>query len=148
MPVKNVCDCDNPPGGQARCEPHQMAVCRAVAGQCLTECRDPPRNAISRIEIEAWAYAVITGERVVSPLPRAARAILARGRYVNPDTGEVVTFTLPKHRPHNPGSDRSDPPDFLGGGGSSSRERELVPGSSSRAIAHRQRKLSRSPSES
>jgi hypothetical protein len=34
-----VCTCDNPPGGECRCEPGQVAICKIVNKKCSTACK-------------------------------------------------------------------------------------------------------------
>jgi hypothetical protein len=60
MPVnKNICICPNPPGGSATCEERQLAICRIVDGQPVTECISPP----SYIVRESMIAAVSKAER-------------------------------------------------------------------------------------
>jgi hypothetical protein len=96
MPVKNICDCDNPPGGQAVCEPHQMAVCLVLKGVARRECLSPPRTG-NRLTLINWAWTQVDG------VPRPSNAvihsaqlgILKTGKLVRND-GAIVNFALPK----------------------------------------------------
>lgn len=96
MPVKNTCDCHDPPGGQVVCEPHQMAVCSVFNGVARRECKDPP-SVGGDAALLNWALAHITGS------PREPQAaidyedlhILSDNRVVR-SNGAVVTFALPE----------------------------------------------------
>lgn len=60
MPVKNICPCDLPPGGQTICEPHQLAVCAVANGIANKQCIDPPAtNDI--LALCNWALSSVTG---------------------------------------------------------------------------------------
>lgn len=45
MSPKNSCPCPVPPGGQAVCEAHQLAICRIKNNVVETACVDPPALA-------------------------------------------------------------------------------------------------------
>lgn len=60
MPLKNICQCDLPPGGQTVCEPHQLAVCSVSNGVANKQCIDPPTTA-NAIDLCNWAISMITG---------------------------------------------------------------------------------------
>src|SRR5215213_10003793 len=96
MPVKNVCDCYDPPGGSVVCEPHQMAICVVANGVARRECLSP----LATEDIAAlvnWTLAAVTGIRrsETEPVHPQYFEVLAGGRYRRPD-GAVVTFTLPE----------------------------------------------------
>ncbi len=123
---KNVCKCPEPPGGEAVCEPHQLAICRIVDGRVHTQCVNPPASLDGGIFIEAppvasfdatkpshlrWALQVIRGEEHGDDqhavliekmfgekllLSREERRILAQGEWNDPASGETVTFRLPQ----------------------------------------------------
>ena len=42
MPNKNTCNCPVPPGGRAVCEATQLAICRIIDDQPVSECIAPP----------------------------------------------------------------------------------------------------------
>lgn len=44
MPVRNICNCDNPPGGVQVCDPHQIAVCGTIDGVVYRDCITPNRG--------------------------------------------------------------------------------------------------------
>lgn len=104
MPAnKNICDCPNPPGGRAVCELHQLAMCRVKDGVAHTQCFDLPRNlqgpdVLQSKTIANWALSHITGVRrpYSMRISLEDRRILSQGQYVVPDTGELVSFRLPR----------------------------------------------------
>ncbi|CAH1044900.1 hypothetical protein HPTD01_3378 [Halomonas sp. TD01] len=98
MPVKNICDCDNPPGGQITCEPHQMAVCGVIDGVVRRECVDPPSGPNTPTELANWALTQIVGrwrlgDQTVSTVDLYT---LEAGAYRAPN-GDSVNFVLPTH---------------------------------------------------
>ena len=116
MAPRNICQCPNPPGGVARCEPHQLAICTVEDGKAVTECvnvlpvaevryrsvdRGGPYHRPSpfqrQIQLEKWAYRLVTGVKAVRPGRLSPRqlAILRSGTFRRPKTGAVVTFSLP-----------------------------------------------------
>ena len=97
MPVKNVCDCHNPPGGSIVCEPHQMAICGVIDGVVRRECLDPPSGG-TPIELVSWALNQIAGEARPAEAPITAEDlhILTDGTYQNPD-GTIVNFLVPEN---------------------------------------------------
>jgi hypothetical protein len=96
MPIKSICDCDNPPGGRVECEPHQMAICIVLNGVAHTECRTPPQGG-NAIAWGNWALSQVTRE---TRAPDATISLsdlqtLRRGRFRDPK-GAVITFALPE----------------------------------------------------
>jgi hypothetical protein len=94
MPIKNICQCDLPPGGQTVCEPHQLAVCVVSNGVADKQCIDPPVTA-SDEALCNWAISVITNvsrhpNDVISP---DELQILKGGHYYV--GGESIKFNLP-----------------------------------------------------
>lgn len=95
----NVCNCPDPPGGQAVCSEDQLAICRVVNGKVKTECHSPPAG-LSRLGTEAfqnWALAHIT-RSARSPSQAIGMdelTILGSGRYLDLPAGAEVTFGLP-----------------------------------------------------
>jgi len=103
---RNICDCPNPPGGRAICEPDQLAICRIINGQAETECIDLresgfgglfSKKAINYLE---KAYTEVTGNEaklpgLVTGLTPEHIAMLKKGVYDVPDTGELVVFRIP-----------------------------------------------------
>jgi len=89
------CNCPDPPGGGISCEPGQLAICRVTGFGCHGECHAPPRGLVNDIRnLRAWSFSVISGRRF-QPLGPQEEAILDRGVYRDPITGEVVRFSLP-----------------------------------------------------
>ena len=110
MPVKNICHCVNPPGGQGQCEPDQLAICRARGGQCISDCRNPPNDAVTREQRYAWVLSEVMGRRIQPPLSATHKAIIRQGKYFDPKTNEVVTFVLPRTWPRAGGATSSNTP--------------------------------------
>lgn len=118
MAVQNVCYCVNPPGGQGQCEPNQLAICRARNGQCVSKCSNPPLyDAIDPHRTYAWVLSEVTGQKHTPPLSPQELDVIASGRYVDPQTGEVTTFVLPKSWPRSGGFGSSGGSGSSGGGG-------------------------------
>jgi hypothetical protein len=94
----NTCNCDNPPGGSVTCNDDQIPVCRVVNGATHGYCLSPPSN-LSGLELTAWFFSdllrreVTTGE-VLSR--REFQAALQDGRFINRETGEIITFRVPE----------------------------------------------------
>lgn len=95
MPNKNTCQCPNPPGGIAICEPHQLAICKVQGGVAQTECRDLPSD-LAGLALQNWALEEITvaPRSSVQLLSQADTQILARGHYHDPTKGMTVRFSL------------------------------------------------------
>jgi len=94
MPVKNVCDCPNPPGGTFSCEPHQMAICFVLDGRVRRECRDQPLSG-SHADLVNWAVDLITEGRVSFKTREVELLMLSQGSFERLD-GARITFTLPE----------------------------------------------------
>jgi hypothetical protein len=99
MPVKNICDCHNPPGGSVVCEAHQMAICIVINGVARRECHDPPSTG-NATRLVNWALSHITGR------DRAPEAAVSTTELRALDRGQVevefsqrafVTFALPEN---------------------------------------------------
>jgi hypothetical protein len=101
--MSNSCDCPNPPGGKVTCGPDQLAICRVKGGITESECVDRPPHVVgATVDLRQrllynWALSVITGiERGGhASISASDNAMLTQGRYENPTTGEIVTFSLP-----------------------------------------------------
>lgn len=101
MAVKNICNCPNPPGGRAVCEPHQLAICR-YDGSGVPEpiCIDPPPN-YDRIPVHLfisnWTLSVVTASPrpLDQELSQRDLMILNSGSYRDEQTGAVTNFRLP-----------------------------------------------------
>src|ERR1700756_5052230 len=48
--MSSICNCPNPPGGQVKCGPNQMAVCRVENGVAIAECIDAPIDLLIGVE--------------------------------------------------------------------------------------------------
>ena len=96
MPVNNICECEDPPGGRVVCEPHQMAICGVVNGAIRQECLDPPKVS-SPTALVNWALEALTGIIIPSstPITYDQIRILFQGSYENSDE-ETVKFILPE----------------------------------------------------
>lgn len=96
---KNICQCPQPPGGQASCNEDQLAICRVINGVAHTECVDVPfdPDSLSSIEGKNWLLSVITRVRrqQFQPITEHDDSILANGRYEIPGTTDVVRFVIP-----------------------------------------------------
>lgn len=94
----STCNCNNPPGGSVTCNDDQIPVCKVVNGAAHGYCLTPPNN-LSGLELTAWFFSnllqreVTTGEALAT---RQFQAALQDGRYINRDTGEIITFRIPE----------------------------------------------------
>lgn len=100
---KSVCDCPNPPGGQAVCEGHQIAICRIKDGKLRTECINPPQEVVAHaIEshdlrvLREWALSEVLGadrDQFEEPV------LIAKGdrtlRFTHRRSGEQVNISMP-----------------------------------------------------
>lgn len=97
--AKNICQCPNPPGGQATCNEDQLVICRVVGGVAHTECIDVSNDlrSLSSQEGQNWILARVfqTNRSPIQPIDPLERAILGTGRFRVPGTNDVVTFKLP-----------------------------------------------------
>jgi WD40 repeat protein len=103
--LKNTCECPNPPGGRAVCEPYQMAICRVRSGVAVTECLDPPSGSFiggkdKDLVLVKWALSKITEQdrQVIDDenVNRSRLATLLSGRAYLASSDELVTFNLPE----------------------------------------------------
>ena len=86
----------NPPGGGGQCPPTHMSICRSDGYQCQHECVAPPQYVSqSQDLLDEWAYQVVTHSSSSGPLSPQQRFTVTAGRYVDPITGEVTTFSVP-----------------------------------------------------
>jgi hypothetical protein len=100
------CPCANPPGGDITCSDDQLGVCGIMDGKLVVGCFDPPAQATARyltqeqrqLAINNWALTRITGvgRSLSQEIEYEERQILRRGEYANPQTGDVVKFSLPR----------------------------------------------------
>ena len=95
MPVRNICDCPNPPGGNIACAPHQMALCGVINGILHRECLEPPVN-VSPLILVNWAAEQITGRiTAADKIDISTLQLLKDGRYIQSNMA-VVKFVLPE----------------------------------------------------
>lgn len=96
MPVKNICYCDNPPGGSITCEPHQLAICGVIRGQVRRECADPPQGA-PPVSLVNWTLNKLSEEtrHLDQPITEGDIRLLRQGHGLF--KGETdVQFILPE----------------------------------------------------
>jgi hypothetical protein len=96
----NICDCPNPPGGRAICEPDQLAICRIKDGEPEMQCLDPPAligSPLNAHEYLEWALSEITGEvhfSIREEFSPSEIAMFQSGTYKD-STGAVTKFRIP-----------------------------------------------------
>jgi hypothetical protein len=116
MGGKNICDCPAPPGGQAMCESHQLAICRVQNGVASTMCLDPPVRAdgqrVAGTQLENWILGRVTGitRSLGSAISASDRLILDSGYFVDPQSGVEVTFLRPRAEGTSTPSGMAAPP--------------------------------------
>lgn len=96
MSVNNTCECPNPPGGRAVCEPHQLAICIVKDGQARQECHNPPNTPDTRHIVNS-VLTTVTGIHHANDayIDASDSQMLLQGTYER-ETGELVTFALPQ----------------------------------------------------
>ena len=96
MSVNNTCDCPNPPGGRAVCEPTQIAMCIVKDGQARQECHTPPTSSNATVVVN-WTLTTITGIHHTNDIQVDVSSLqmLLQGTYER-SSGELVTFALPQ----------------------------------------------------
>jgi hypothetical protein len=96
MPVRNSCDCHNPPGGRVVCPPNQAAICIVKDGVASHECHNPPTTANAAVIVN-WALTRITGVRhsYRALVEDTSLQMLLSGSF-DRGTGERVTFAFPE----------------------------------------------------
>jgi hypothetical protein len=97
--AKNICQCPNPPGGQATCNEDQLAICRVVNGVAYTECIDVPSDvqSLSSTQGRNWILSQVfqVQRSPFQPVDDVETSILREGRYRVPGTTDVVSFKIP-----------------------------------------------------
>jgi hypothetical protein len=94
MPVSNSCDCPNPPGGRAVCEPYQVALCIIEGGVARQECHTPP-GAVEPGPLINWSISTISGVyRDSSSQIELPELQMLLGNSFQRNSGETVTFAL------------------------------------------------------
>ena len=92
--LRNKCKCPHPPGGEADCDGHQLAICIVRNNTASTACLTPRSSELSLNQRKNWVLESVTG-RPRSPdqsVTETDEAILLAGFYSNPITGDTVTF--------------------------------------------------------
>lgn len=94
MPVKNICPCDLPPGGQTICEPHQLAICFVSNGVANKQCIDPPINT-NAVALCNWTISEVTGvaRNPINAINSSEVQMLESGRCVIGN--QTINFSLP-----------------------------------------------------
>lgn len=98
------CPCPAPPGGHVTCDDNQIAICRIIGGVPHSECVTPPSSLFTRQytdEVHRWVLERITGKKWGSVTSDDIK-LLESGRYIDKNTGEEVTFSLPASILSNP----------------------------------------------
>lgn len=96
--MATVCQCPNPPGGQATCGDDQIAICRVVGGVAHTECIDVSSDLVlTSLAGQNWLLSQVyqTARQPFQPMNAIDRAVVASGRYRVPGTRDEVVFRLP-----------------------------------------------------
>ena len=103
--MSNSCECPDPPGGTQTCSDDQLAVCGYQNGKIVSGCFDRPQRvrlmrgtSAGRLALANWVISKITGitRPHDSDLDDGVIGMLISGRYENEQTGEVLTFSVPK----------------------------------------------------
>lgn len=103
--MSNVCKCPKPPGGQVSCSHDQLAVCGYRDGEIVSGCFDRPAHVgfvldknERNLVVANWVVSMIsdTAREEHDPIDSDVLAMLASGQFLNPTTGEVLRFGLPK----------------------------------------------------
>ncbi len=103
--MSNVCECPNPPGGTVRCPPSNLAICRVLDGEVISECIPLP-SRLFRVEytrgnpknyLANWIFNRIAKVqvRLRTEVSSDILEILAEGKYSNSAYDEFVSFSLP-----------------------------------------------------
>jgi hypothetical protein len=97
MPIgRNICKCPQPPGSEANCGEHQLAICRVRGGVAYPECLDPPPDVIQagRDRLKIWVLEQITQQprSPFMPITPAEETILQSG--VIPGIDGDTTFSI------------------------------------------------------
>lgn len=96
--MATVCQCPNPPGGQATCGDNQIAICRVVGGVAHTECISVSTDLVlTSLAGQNWLLSHVyqTPRRPLEPVDANDRAVITSGRYRVPGTRDEVVFRLP-----------------------------------------------------
>ncbi len=98
MPVKNSCDCRNPPGGRIVCEPHQLAICGVINGVIRRECLDPPID-VGTTALANWILNQVSdNHRNANSNFTASDLQTLRSEIYTSSSGEVLKFSVPENR--------------------------------------------------
>jgi hypothetical protein len=94
----NVCNCPKPPGGEAHCEPNQVAFCSVRNGQsvarCITTSTTMGKNSFPQVRAETLSYLFdVKVEPSDVQLNLLYALIIKSQGFRTSDT--VVTFSIP-----------------------------------------------------
>lgn len=101
---KSVCNCPNPPGGEAVCEAHQIAICRVKKGRVRTECINPPQEVLAHAiksgdasVLKEWVLDEVLGadRDLFKEKKWAAGGSAPEWNFSNSKTGEEVSLGIP-----------------------------------------------------
>jgi hypothetical protein len=100
---KNICNCPNPPGGQAVCSEDQLAICRVENGIAYTECIDQPEEVRVGDDqaLNNWVLSHVLGQtrRPTDRISPTEAQILRGGVFTIPGTKNSVSFRVPLVKP-------------------------------------------------
>ena len=95
----NTCQCENPPGGSVSCKEGQIPFCRVRDGKTHGYCLAPPAG-VTGLELTEWFFSELVGKEVTTGeamTRRDLQAAISDGRFVNEETGEIITFRVPEN---------------------------------------------------
>ncbi len=95
MPVKNICQCPNPPGGYVECSKDQMALCIVEGNVVRRVCQEVVKNE-NDLGIVNFALSIVTGAKRLSnaKVSNSDIRLLRSGEFEG--TGLFLTFSLPE----------------------------------------------------
>lgn len=95
MAAKNICECENPPGGTTECDINQTAYCIVQDGKVRHICVTPKGENNRRQLVSVFAF--VTGKKPKRPdvLTYRMLDILRQGRYQDRTEDVIVNFNLP-----------------------------------------------------
>lgn len=94
----NTCNCDSPPGGSVTCPDGQIPICRVREGAAHGYCLSPPQG-LDGLALTSWFFTHLLGTEVTEGevmTRRDLQAAMEDGRFSNEETGEVITFQIPR----------------------------------------------------
>lgn len=114
-----TCNCKNAPGS-TQCPDGHVAMCEVVNGICKGVCVPVPSRILqeSASELHAWFLTRLLGRNIRSVEVRSddeLASIIRNGACVNPVTGSLVRFSLPKQQTRPRPRDDTDSGSQAGG---------------------------------